>query len=108
MANKAQKFRLGVFLITGFTLIVITIIVIAGANLSQQRDIYYINFLNESVGGLDVGSKVNYQGIGVGRVEEIVISPQDVTAIIVTISIKGVHLLKVMPELVYPLLELLV
>ncbi len=89
MANKAQKFRLGVFLITGFSLIIITIAVIAGSSLSQKRDIYYINFLNESVGGLDVGSKVNYQGIGVGRVEEIVISPEDVTSIIVTISIQG-------------------
>lgn len=89
MANKAQKFRLGVFLITGFSLIAITIVIIAGANLSQQRDVYYINFLNESVGGLDVGSKVNYQGIGVGRVEEIIISPEDVTSIIVTISIRG-------------------
>ncbi len=89
MANKAQKFRLGVFLITGFSLIIITIAVIAGANLSQQRDIYYINFHDESVGGLDVGSKVNYQGIGVGRVDDIVISPEDVTSIIVTISIKG-------------------
>lgn len=89
MANKAQKFRLGVFLITGFSLIIITIAVIAGSSLSQKRDTYYINFLNESVGGLDVGSKVNYQGIGVGRVEEIVISPEDVTSIIVTISVKG-------------------
>jgi phospholipid/cholesterol/gamma-HCH transport system substrate-binding protein len=89
MANKAQKFRLGVFLITGFSLIIITIIIIAGSNLSQKRDNYYINFLNESVGGLDVGSKVNYQGIGVGRVEDITISPEDVTSIIVAISIKG-------------------
>jgi phospholipid/cholesterol/gamma-HCH transport system substrate-binding protein len=89
MANKAQKFRLGVFLITGFSLIIITVAVIAGASLSQQRDIYYINFHDESVGGLDVGSKVNYQGIGVGRVDDIVISPDDVTSIIVTISIKG-------------------
>ncbi len=89
MANKAQKFRLGVFLITGFALIIITIAIIAGSSLSQKRDIYYINFLNESVGGLDVGSKVNYQGIGVGRVEEIIISPKDVTSIVVTISIQG-------------------
>lgn len=89
MATKAQKYRLGVFLITGFSLIIITIAVIAGTNLSQKRDLYYINFRNESVGGLDVGSKVNYQGIGVGRVEEIVISPEDVTSIIVTISIRG-------------------
>jgi len=89
MANKAQKYRLGVFLIAGFTLIIITIAVIAGTNLSQKRDIYYINFRNESVGGLDVGSKVNYQGIGVGRVDEIIISPEDVTSIIVTISIRG-------------------
>lgn len=89
MANKAQKFRLGVFLISGFSLIIIAIAVIAGSSLSQKRDNYYINFRNESVGGLDVGSKVNYQGIGVGRVEEIIISPKDVTSIVVTISITG-------------------
>jgi len=89
MANKAQKFRLGVFLISGFALIIIAIAVIAGSALSQARDIYYINFRNESVGGLDVGSKVNYQGIGVGRVEKIIISPEDVTSILVTISLTG-------------------
>lgn len=89
MANKAQKFRLGVFLTTGFSLIIIAIAVIAGSALSQKRDIYYINFTNESVGGLDVGSKVNYQGIGVGRVDEIIISPKDVTSIVVTISVQG-------------------
>jgi len=89
MANKAQKFRLGVFLTAGFGVILLAIAIIAGSNLSQKRDIYYIHFHNESVGGLDVGSKVNYQGIGVGRVEEVVISSEDVTSIVVTISIKG-------------------
>lgn len=89
MANKAQKFRLGVFLISGFALIIIAVAVIAGSALSQTRDIYYIGFRNESVGGLDVGSKVNYQGIGVGRVDEIIISPEDVTSIVVTISLQG-------------------
>lgn len=89
MANKAQKFRLGVFLTAGFGVILLAIAIIAGSNLSQKRDIYYIHFHNESVGGLDVGSKVNYQGIGVGRVDEVVISSEDVTSIVVTISIKG-------------------
>lgn len=89
MPSKAQKFRLGVFLAVGFGVILVAIAIIAGSNLSQKRDIYYIHFHNESIGGLDVGSKVNYQGIGVGRVDEVEIAPDDVTSIIVTISIKG-------------------
>ena len=89
MATKAEKFRLGVFLTSGISIIVLSILVIAGSKLAESRDTYYINFAEESVGGLDVGSKVKYHGIGVGRVDDIYISPKDVSSIIVTISIDG-------------------
>ncbi len=89
MATKAQKFRLGVFLTSGVLIILVSLVVIAGGKLSQKRDTYYIKFQDESISGLDVGGKVNYHGISVGRVEDIKISEKDVTSIVVTISVDG-------------------
>ena len=55
----------------------------------ERRDIYYIEFENSSIAGLQVGGGVNYQGIKVGRIDEVKINPKDVTKIIVKISIEA-------------------
>jgi phospholipid/cholesterol/gamma-HCH transport system substrate-binding protein len=55
----------------------------------QKRDIYYIQFENYSVSGMQVGGAVNYQGIKVGRVESIKIDPKDVTKITLTVSVEA-------------------
>lgn len=88
MADKAQKFRLGIFLTIGFLIIIIATGIVAGTNLSEKRDIYYIKFNNESIKGLDVGGKVTYRGIGVGRVDVIDFSEDNIESILVTISVK--------------------
>jgi phospholipid/cholesterol/gamma-HCH transport system substrate-binding protein len=87
MVSKSTKIRLGIFLAVGSLLIIVFAASIAGSRLVQKRDIYYIQFENYSVGGMQVGGAVNYQGIKVGRVESIKIDPKDVTKITLTISV---------------------
>lgn len=87
MVSKAVKIRLGIFMVIGLTLIVLFVALFAGNRLVQKRDIYYVEFENYSVAGLQVGGAVNYQGIKVGRVEDIKINPRDVTKIVLTLSL---------------------
>ncbi len=89
MVSKAAKVRLGIFITVGVLLLVVFFAVVAGNRLVERRDLYYIKFANYSVGGLQVGGAVNYQGIRIGRVEQIRIDPQDVTQIIITISVEA-------------------
>lgn len=87
MVTKAQKIRLGIFIAIGSVLILIFAGVVAGGQLLQKRDIYYIEYSDVSVNGLQVGGTVNYHGIKVGRVETIKLNPKDVSKIILTISV---------------------
>lgn len=87
MISKAVKIRLGIFIALGSILILVFAGAIAGSRLMERRDIYYIQFENYSVSGMQVGGTVNYQGIKVGRVESIKIDPNDVTKVTLTISV---------------------
>jgi len=87
MVTKAQKIRLGIFIAIGALLLIIFAAAVAGSRLVQKRDYYYIEFSDYSVSGLQVGGSVNYSGIRIGRVEEIRIDPDDVSKIIITISV---------------------
>jgi len=89
MVSKATKIRLGVFIALGSLLILVFAAAVAGSRLMQKRDIYFIEFENYSVSGLQIGGPVNYQGIKVGRVESIKIDPQNVNKIILTISVEA-------------------
>lgn len=87
MVSRAVKVRLGVFLSIGLILGLIFVIAVAGDKLLDKRDIYYVEFENFSVSGLQVGGEVRYNGIMVGRVEAIKINPKDITKIILTLSL---------------------
>lgn len=87
MVSQATKIRLGIFIAIGSLLIILFAAVVAGSRLVEKRDIYYIEYENFSVSGLQVGGIVNYQGIRVGRVDDIRISPKDITKIIVKLSV---------------------
>ncbi len=88
MVSKATKVRLGIFLAVGSLLILIFAAAVAGNRLTQKWDTYYIVFEDYPVSGLQVGGTVNYQGIKVGRVEEIKIDPEDVLKVRVKINIE--------------------
>lgn len=87
MITKAQKIRLGVFITIGSILILVFAAVVAGNKLFERRDIYYIEYEDTSVTGLQVGGAVQYHGIRIGRVDAIKINPKDVSKVIVTVSV---------------------
>lgn len=100
MVTKAQKIRLGIFLAIGSFLLILFIGAVAGSRLIQRRDIYYIEFADYSISGMQVGGSVNFSGIKIGRVDAIKIDPDDVSKIILTISVQAGTPIKVDAEAV--------
>ncbi|MFA6107947.1 MAG: MlaD family protein [Candidatus Latescibacterota bacterium] len=88
MASRAQKIRLAVFFLVASGLLLLFLLAVGGSHLVGSRDLYTIQFRGVSVGGLTEGAQVKYQGIAVGRVERIYVSPQDITAIVVEITVE--------------------
>jgi len=88
MVTKAQKLRLGIFIVVTSIIMVIFIVLVAGTKLMQKRDTYHIIYENTSINGLQVGGAVKYYGLNIGRVEKIVIDKDDINRVIVTISVK--------------------
>ena len=89
MVSSAQKFRLGIFIVVFSVLMIIFLVLVAGSKIMEKRDIYHIRYENTSVSGLQIGGPVKYRGIGIGRVDDITIDTEDVTNIIVTVSVKA-------------------
>ncbi len=87
MITQTQRFRLGLFITVSSILFIILIIAIAANQIFKDKDIYYISYQNISVNGLDRGSSVKYLGIKIGSIENIQIDPQDITRVIITISV---------------------
>ncbi|HTE55068.1 MAG TPA: MlaD family protein [Kofleriaceae bacterium] len=87
--TRAQKVRLGIFLAAGLTVLVGGVVILAGAKLVEGRDDYVVRFRDSgvSLNGLDVGSPVKYSGIRVGRVDAVKIDPDDVSIILVELSL---------------------
>ncbi len=88
MATRAQKVRLALFFIIANSILAIFIIAVAGTHLLRQRDLYTIEFIGTPVSGLTKGAAVKYLGFNVGRVEDISISPTDVSTVVVEISVE--------------------
>lgn len=86
--SRGQKMRLGIFLISAFTLLFGAIVFLVGATIFEQRDAYVIRFTG-ATSGLDVGAPVKFNGVPMGRVESIRIDEADVTGVEVWITMKG-------------------
>ncbi len=67
---KANYFKLGLFVIGAVVALVIVLVVIGSGRAFQQK-ITVETYFNESVQGLDVGSKVKYRGVVIGEVTKI-------------------------------------
>ena len=85
--TRAQKVRLGVFVVTSTVLLLAMAIVLIGGRLTRQEDSYYALF-EETVSGLEIGAPVKFQGVRIGSVTTIEIDREDVTKIRVNISLK--------------------
>ncbi len=88
MVSKAQKFRLGIFIVVTSLLLISFLMLIAGKKIMEKRDNYSIKYENISVTGLQIGGPVKYHGIQIGRIDEINIDSENVANVIVLISIK--------------------
>lgn len=86
--SRAQKVRLGAFVLTGASILGGSGLVLAGLRIWEKRDVYTVKY-EASVSGLEASSQVRYQGLRVGRVESMRIDPDDPRLIEVTISLTG-------------------
>jgi ABC-type transporter Mla subunit MlaD len=68
--NKANYAKIGLFVLSGFALILI-VIGIAGARVLSKKSFLVETYFTESVTGLDVGSPVKYSGVPIGEVNRI-------------------------------------
>jgi ABC-type transporter Mla subunit MlaD len=70
MSLKANYFKLGLFTI-GAVVSGVVVLVVIGSGRWFQPKITIETYLNESVQGLDVGSKLKYRGVSIGEVTRI-------------------------------------
>jgi phospholipid/cholesterol/gamma-HCH transport system substrate-binding protein len=89
MKRRAQKIRLGIFVMISSVLLLILVGFFTARRLFEKTDSYYVAYKNVSVSGLEIGSPVKYLGITVGSISEIIIDPRDVNQIIVRLSLKS-------------------
>lgn len=68
--RKTDYYRLGVFIISGVSLLVFVIIVL-GAGRYFIRPVVLETYFNEAINGLQVGSPVRFRGVKIGRVAKI-------------------------------------
>lgn len=70
MSRKASYFKIGVFVIVGFAIVVIGIVVFGAGKFFREKATIETYF-DQSVQGLEVGAPLKFQGVQVGNVSEI-------------------------------------
>jgi len=70
MSQKANYFKIGLFIVSAVGLFLVGIIVLSVGVLSKQ-DLIMETYLDGSVQGLDVGSPIKLRGVKIGQVETI-------------------------------------
>lgn len=86
--TKQQKTRLGIFLIASFAVFIVILGFFLIPKLREKGNDFFINFRGTTVNGLFVGSPVKYQGVEVGRVERIMVNPNNINSVLVTIKVE--------------------
>lgn len=93
METRAHYVVVGGFVLTVLALLVIAVLWLARVQFNQQSVFYDIYFVG-SVTGLSQGSPVRYNGVPVGRVEQIQLDPQDPQRVRVTIEVNANTVIK--------------
>ena len=70
MSQKANYFKLGLFVI-GALIAGIVVLLVIGSGRWFERKSTIETYFNESVQGLDIGSKLKYRGVVIGEVTKI-------------------------------------
>ena len=73
MSKKASPTIIGSFVLGAILLVVLGLAFLGTIKLSDQSR-EFVLFFDESVNGLDIGSRVKYRGVPIGQVKEILIS----------------------------------
>ncbi len=71
MSTKGTYFRVGIFVILASVIGIAAIIVFGAAELIPRKAFEVETYMDDSVQGLEVGSKVKSHGVEIGKVEEI-------------------------------------
>ncbi len=88
MITRAQRIRLGIFVVLSVGILVGLLVTVVGSSIFADRDLYTIRY-EISVSGLEIGAPVKYNGVRVGRVEGIGIDPEEVSHSLVTVSLQS-------------------
>jgi phospholipid/cholesterol/gamma-HCH transport system substrate-binding protein len=70
MAVGTNRWKLGLFVLTGVAIAILALLVL-GAKALNQETVEFVSFFDESVQGLEVGSPVKFRGVTVGRVAKV-------------------------------------
>ncbi|MDR3001179.1 MAG: MlaD family protein [Fibromonadaceae bacterium] len=84
--TKAERIRLGIFMLLMSFLILGTVAFLVGKRITEKYIPYKTRF-TESVDGLNPGAKVKLNGIVVGQVTGLAVDPEDLTAVIVRFEV---------------------
>jgi phospholipid/cholesterol/gamma-HCH transport system substrate-binding protein len=93
METRANYVAVGSFVLIMLFGILVTVLWIAGVEFNRERAFYDIYFTG-SVTGLARGSEVRYNGIRIGRVEEIRIDPRNLQQVRVTVELEQADLIR--------------
>ncbi len=90
MATTSQKVKVGVFLIVGVVLLAAAVVLTMGIG-GEDTKTYYIVF-DEPVGGLTAGSVVQYLGVKVGSVDDMVVTEEGLVRVTIKVRPDKVRL----------------
>ncbi|MBF7070188.1 MlaD family protein [Aliarcobacter butzleri] len=88
MDTKINFFKIGLFVSSLFTLLVIFIFWLGKYGLENKKYDDYSIFFSESVSGLNIGSSIKFMGFEVGTVKDIKINPFNSEEILIDIQIQ--------------------
>ena len=74
MSTHVNHWKVGAFVVVGFVLTLVTILVL-GAESLKKESVSYVTYFDESVQGVEIGSPVKFRGVTVGTVSAIGIAP---------------------------------
>lgn len=86
--SRAQRVRLGIFMVIGFILILFFSAIPIWFKIAEKTKVYHSYFENESVSGLTEGAEVKYYGTVIGKVSDIHYDRDDLTKIRISIRVK--------------------
>jgi len=75
VATSRQKIQVGVFLAASAALLVVVLLYVAGVR-RRVLEPYYAEF-EENMAGISEGSEVTYRGVSVGKVLDLVVTPEN-------------------------------